>query len=61
MTAAEFAALSTKIFSDLKQWVEEASKDAGLSASDLAVLQAAMSIVERVTYSEIEIKPDTAN
>jgi hypothetical protein len=47
--------------SDLKVWVQEASKDEGLSANDLAVLQAAMSIVERVTYSEIDTKPDTAN
>jgi hypothetical protein len=61
MTATEFAALSTKIFSDLKRWVEEASRDEGLTANDLAVLQAAMSIVERVTYSETETKPDTAN
>jgi hypothetical protein len=61
MTAAEFAALSTKIFSDLKKWVEETSKDESLSANDLAVLQAAMSIMERVTYSETDSKPDTAN
>ena len=61
MTSAEFAALSTRMFSDLKKWVEEASRDDSLSSADLAVLQAAMGIIERVTYTETEIKPDTAN
>ena len=61
MTSTEFAALSTTIFHDLKKWVEEASKGDTLSAADLAVLQAAMTIMERVTYVEAEIKPDTAN
>lgn len=37
-----------------------ASKDETLTASDLAMLQAAMKIVERVTYKEAEKKPDTA-
>ena len=61
MTSAEFAALSTTIFNDLKKWVEEASKGDTLSAADLAVLQAAMTIMERVTYVEAEVRPDTAN
>ena len=61
MTAAEFAALSTHLFKDLTTWVAEASKDETLTASDLAMLQAAMKIVERVTYTEAEKKPDTAN
>jgi hypothetical protein len=61
MTAAEFAALSTRMFSDLAQWVGEASKDNTMSASDLAILQAAMKIIERVTYTEAELKPDTNN
>lgn len=61
MTSAEFAALSTTIFNDLKKWVEEASKGDALSAADLAVLQTAMTIMERVTYVEAETKPDTAN
>jgi hypothetical protein len=61
MTSAEFAALSTQLFTDLTKWVTEASKDETLTASDLAMLQAAMKIVERVTYQETEKKPDTAN
>jgi hypothetical protein len=61
MTAAEFAALSTRLFKDLTTWVSEASKDATLSASDLAVLQASMKIMERVTYHETEKKPDLDN
>ena len=61
MTSAEFAALSTQLFTDLTKWVTEASKDDTLSASDLALLQAAMKIIERVTYKQAESKPDTAN
>ncbi len=61
MTSAEFAALSTNLFSELTKWITEASKDETLSVSDLAMLQAAMKIIERVTYMEAEIKPDGAN
>ena len=61
MTSAEFAALSTTIFNHLRKWVEESSKGDTLSAGDLAVLQAAMTIMERVTYVEAAIKPDTTN
>jgi hypothetical protein len=61
MTSAEFAVLSTRIFGDLTKWVAEASKDDTLTAGDLAVLQTAMTIIERVTYKEAELKPDTAN
>jgi hypothetical protein len=61
MTSAEFATLSTRLFSDLTKWIQEASKDSTLSAADLALLQTAMGIIERVTYTETESKPDTAN
>jgi hypothetical protein len=61
MTSAEFAALSTRMFGDLKKWVEEASKDNTLSTADLALLQTAMGVIERVTYIEADSKPDTAN
>ena len=61
MTAAEFANLSTRVFRDLTAWVAESSKDDTLSVSDLALLQSAMKVIERVTYKETELKPDTAN
>ena len=61
MTAAEFADLSTRVFKDLTTWVAESSKDARLATSDLALLQSAMKVIERVTYKETELKPDTAN
>ena len=61
MTAAEFADLSTRVFKDLTAWVAEASKDDTLLTSDLALLQSAMKVIERVTYKETELKPDTAN
>jgi hypothetical protein len=61
MTAAEFADLSTRVFKDLTVWVAESSKDETLSTSDLALLQSAMKVIERVTYKETELKPETAN
>ena len=61
MTAKEFLDLSTKLFNDMKAWIAEASKDDSLSVSDLAMLNASMKIIERVTLKEAETKPDTAN
>jgi ribosome-binding protein aMBF1 (putative translation factor) len=61
MTAQEFLVLSTKLFKDMKSWIAEAAKDDGLSPSDLAMLNASMKIVERVTLKEAEVKPETNN
>ncbi len=61
MTAQEFLNLSTALFKDMKAWVAEAAKDSTLSPADLAMLNAAIKIVERVTLKEAAIKPDTAN
>lgn len=61
MTAKEFLVLSTKLFTDMKAWVAEAAKDDSLSASDLAMLNASMKIIERVTLREVETKPETGN
>jgi hypothetical protein len=61
MTAQEFLALSTKLFNDMKAWVAEASKADTLVPSDLAMLEASMKIIERVTLKEVETKPNTAN
>ena len=49
MTAKEFLDVSTKLFRDMNAWVAEAAKDDTLSASDLAMINASMKIVERVT------------
>jgi hypothetical protein len=61
VTAQEFLNLSTELFKDMKAWVAEAAKDSTLSPSDLAMLNASIKIVERVTLKEAAIKPDTAN
>lgn len=61
MTAQEFLRISTQLFNDMRRWIAEASKDDALSASDLAMLNASMKIVERVTLKEAEVKPDKAN
>jgi hypothetical protein len=61
VTAQEFLNLSTALFKDMKAWVAEAAKDNTLSPSDLAMLNASIKIVERVTLKEAAIKPDTAN
>jgi hypothetical protein len=45
----------------MKGWIAEASKDDMLSVSDLALLNSAMKIVDRVTLREAEHKPTTAN
>jgi hypothetical protein len=61
MTAAEFAALSTKLLSEMRNWIGEVSKDETVSAADLAVLQTAMMIIERGTFKGTETRPDTGN
>jgi hypothetical protein len=61
MTTKEFLDTSTKLFSDMKIWIVEAAKDDALSASDLAMLNASMKIIERVTLKEADIKPQKAN
>jgi hypothetical protein len=62
LTAKEFLDTSTKLFADMKLWIEEASKEgAALSASDLAMLNAAVKIVERATLKATEIKPERPN
>jgi hypothetical protein len=61
VTAKEFLDLSTKLFNDMKAWIAEASKDDSLSVSDLAMLNASMKIIERVTLKEAVTKPDRAN
>jgi hypothetical protein len=61
MTAKEFLDVSTKLFDDMKVWVTEASKDDALSPSDLALINAAMKIVERVTLKEANVKPARDN
>ena len=61
MTAQEFLQISTQLFKDMRVWIAEASKDDALSPSDLAMLNASMKIVERVTLKEAEAKPDTSN
>lgn len=61
MTAKEFLDVSTKLFTDMKLWIAEASKDDALSVSDLAMLNASMKIIERVTLREAETKPEKSN
>jgi hypothetical protein len=61
MTAKEFLDISTKLFADMNIWVAEAAKDDALSPADLAMIQATMKIVERVTLKEAEDKPAKAN
>ena len=61
LTAKEVLDASTKLFADMKLWIEEASKEEALSASDLAMLNAAVKIVERATLKAAEIKPGRPN
>jgi hypothetical protein len=61
LSAKEFLDVSTKLFADMKLWIEEASKEGSLSASDLAMLHASMKIVERATLKAADIKPERAD
>lgn len=61
MNAKDFVTLSTKLFTDMKAWIAEASRDDTLSQSDLAMLDAATKIVERVTLQEAETKPSATS
>ncbi len=61
MTSKEFVELSSKLFKDMTTWIAEASKGGSLTTSDLAVLNSAMTLVERVTLKEADQKPETAN
>jgi hypothetical protein len=61
VTAQEFLKVSTQLFNDMRVWISEASKDDALSASDLAMLNASMKIVERVTLEQAEEGPGTSS
>jgi hypothetical protein len=54
MTPQEFLDLSTKLFKDMKLWSEQATADAVVSPSDLALLKSAMAVVERATLKDVE-------
>ena len=45
----------------MRNWIAEAAKNGTLSASDLAMLNASMKIVERITLKEADAKPRTSN
>jgi len=61
MTAAEFVSLSTRLVNDINTWVAEASRDGSLSAGDLALLEATLSVIAKITIKEAETKPDRAS
>jgi hypothetical protein len=61
MTAAEFVALSTTLVRDINVWVTEASRDGSLGPGDLALLEATLNVIAKVTVKEAETKPDRAS
>jgi hypothetical protein len=61
MTAAEFVSLSTRLVNDINTWVAEASRDGSLSAGDLALLEATLTVISKITIKEAETKPDRAS
>ncbi|HEY7171774.1 MAG TPA: hypothetical protein VH417_13075 [Vicinamibacterales bacterium] len=61
MTAAEFVALSTTLVKDINTWVTEASRDGSLSPGDLALLEATLNVIAKITVKEAEAKPDRAS
>jgi hypothetical protein len=61
MTAAEFVALSTTLVKDINTWVTEASRDGSLSPGDLALLEATLNVITKITIKEADVKPDRAS
>jgi hypothetical protein len=61
MTAAEFVALSTRLVNDINAWVTETSRDGSLSPGDLALLEATLNVISKITIKEAEVKPDRAS
>jgi hypothetical protein len=59
MTPQQFLDLSTKLFNDMKAWVAEAGKSDSLAPADVASLEAAMRVIERVTLREADVEPGT--
>ena len=52
MTAADFVALSTTLVRDINVWVTEASRDGSLGPGDLALLEATLNVIAKVTVKE---------
>ena len=57
MTPKEFLDLSTKLCTDLKQWMTESARDATLTTEHLATLNSAIEIIEQVTVKTLNRKP----
>ena len=56
MTPRDFLDLSTRLCKDLNAWVAEAHKSQAMTESDLALLNGAIKIIDRVTLAETENK-----
>jgi hypothetical protein len=59
MNPEAFLALSTRLCTDLKEWIGVAHKDGVLNESDLGLLETTMKIIERATLKDIEGKTPT--
>ena len=59
MTPQAFLALSTRVCTDLKDWIAAAHGDGVLSESDLGLLETSVKIIERATLKDIESKSAT--
>ena len=58
MNSQHFLDLSTKLFKDMTAWIAEAGAHHSLAPSDLALLNSAVKIVERVTLQDADARPD---
>ena len=56
MTPQAFLDLSTRLCKDLNAWVAEAHKSQAMTESDLALLNGALKIIDRVTLAETDSK-----
>jgi len=58
MTSQLFLELSTRLVTDLKAWSEEATRREAMSPEELAALQDAADIVDRVTVAAVARSAD---
>jgi hypothetical protein len=56
VTPQAFLVLSTRLCTDLKDWITAAHQDGALSESDLGLLEATIKIIERATLKDVEGK-----
>jgi hypothetical protein len=59
MTPQDFLELSTRLCTDLKNWIAEVHRDGELGEHQLSVLNSAIEIINQVTLQDVADKTET--